>query len=74
MNIVMRGAFALALLLGAFGAVMAGQQVDVTRLGPQVGETAPEFSLTDQHGQRQDLASASGPKGLMLVFFRSANW
>lgn len=34
----------------------------------------PAFELSDQHGKRQTLESLRGPKGLMLVFFRSADW
>ena len=49
-------------------------QVDVTRLGPQVGERAPDFSLTDQNGRAQTLKTLMGPSGAMLVFFRSADW
>jgi hypothetical protein len=48
--------------------------VDVSTLGPQVGEKAPDFSLSDQHGQIRTLASLMGPKGLVLVFNRSADW
>ena len=48
--------------------------VDVTKLGPQVGEKVPDFNLPDQHGQRRTLASLMGPKGLVLVFNRSADW
>jgi hypothetical protein len=47
---------------------------DVQRLGPQVGSRVPDFRLLDQHGQQRTLASLMGPKGLMLVFFRSADW
>jgi cytochrome oxidase Cu insertion factor (SCO1/SenC/PrrC family) len=47
---------------------------EVTTLGPQVGEKAPDFSLPDQEGQRRSLASLLGPNGLVLVFFRSADW
>jgi hypothetical protein len=47
---------------------------DVQALGPQVGARVPEFSLIDQKGQSRTLASLMGPKGLMLVFFRSADW
>ena len=55
----------------------AGQQpgdVDVTRLGPQVGTAVPSFSLQDQTGRPQTLQSVMGPKGAILVFFRSADW
>ena len=42
--------------------------------GPAVGAKTPDFNLADQNGQRQTRAGLSGPKGLMLVFFRSADW
>ena len=29
----------------------------------EVGQTAPEFSLTDQHGKRHELADYCGPRG-----------
>jgi len=50
------------------------QTVDLERLGPQVGEALPEFSLRDQGGQVHSLKSLLGPKGAVIVFFRSADW
>jgi cytochrome oxidase Cu insertion factor (SCO1/SenC/PrrC family) len=50
------------------------QPVDVARLGPQVGERVPDFTLTDQNGKRWTLQTIMGAKGAMLVFFRSADW
>ena len=47
---------------------------DVQKIGPQVGERVPGFSLTDQTGATQTLQSLVGKNGLMLVFFRSADW
>lgn len=47
---------------------------DVQTLGPQVGTRVPDFSLLDQKGQSRTLSSLMGPKGLMLVFYRSADW
>ena len=47
---------------------------DVQKLGPQVGSRVPAFTLLDQKGQQRTLASLMGPQGLMLVFFRSADW
>src|SRR6187455_391142 len=47
---------------------------DVQKLGPLVGSRVPDFTLVDQKGQSRTLASLTGPKGLMLVFFRSADW
>ena len=49
-------------------------KIDVSKLGPQVGERVPDFRLTDQHGQAQTLQSIMGSKGAMLVFVRSADW
>jgi hypothetical protein len=47
---------------------------DVTTLGPQVGKKVPDFRLQDQHGKSQSIASLMGDKGLVLVFYRSADW
>ena len=47
---------------------------DVRTLGPQIGERVPDFTLMDQHGRPRSLASLTGPQGLMLVFYRSADW
>jgi cytochrome oxidase Cu insertion factor (SCO1/SenC/PrrC family) len=55
-------------------AARQAQTVDVTTLGPQVGQTAITFQLPDQNGQARTLASVAGPKGTMLVFFRSSDW
>jgi len=46
----------------------------VKKLGPQVGEKVPDFNLPDQRGQTHTLSSLMGPKGLVLVFNRSADW
>ena len=42
--------------------------------GPDVGARIPEFSLPDQSGQMRAFDSLKGPKGLVLLFFRSADW
>jgi hypothetical protein len=47
---------------------------DARTLGPQVGERVPDFTLNDQQGRSHTLTSLLGPRGLMLVFFRSADW
>ncbi len=49
-------------------------KIDVSKLGPQVGERVPDFSLQDQHGKTWTLPSIMGSKGAMLVFVRSADW
>lgn len=48
--------------------------VDFAVLGPQPGTPAPDLRLRDQNGTEQTLASLAGPRGTMLVFFRSADW
>ena len=71
-----------ALLLSVWGAGDAAAQaagsgrgrVDVSKLGPQVGERVPDFSLPDQTGRVRDLQSIMGPRGAMIVFLRSADW
>jgi len=50
------------------------EKIDVSKLGPQVGQQVPDFSLKDQAGTTRNLNSIMGPKGAMLVFFRSADW
>ena len=49
-------------------------RIDVSALGPQVGEHVPDFSLPDQNGKIWTRQSIMGPKGAMLVFVRSADW
>jgi len=58
-------------LLLAAGVICAAQ---TQAPGPAVGARVPAFQLMDQNGQVRSLASLYGPKGLMLVFFRSADW
>jgi AhpC/TSA family len=48
--------------------------VDLSKLGPQVGQPVPDFNLKDQNGHSRSLESIMGPKGAMLVFYRSADW
>ena len=42
--------------------------------GPEIGKTVPEFSAPDQTGKTLTLKSITGPKGALLVFYRSADW
>ena len=70
----MRAALGLLLAAGLITVPGAQQAVDVTRIGPQVGQQAPAFTLNDQHGRQTSLDSVMGAKGAMIVFFRSADW
>jgi len=42
--------------------------------GPEPGQRIPDFALSDQHGVTRSLPNLSGPHGLLLVFYRSADW
>ncbi|MGE3273884.1 MAG: hypothetical protein AB7O67_02145 [Vicinamibacterales bacterium] len=64
----------LALAAGAARPSAQAQAVDIDALGPQVGQPMIPFSGTDQFGTRRSLESIMGPKGAMVVFFRSADW
>jgi hypothetical protein len=60
--------------LASFLLAQSPAKIDVSKLGPQVGERVPEFSLPDQNGNTQTLQSIMGPRGAVLVFYRSADW
>jgi len=42
--------------------------------GLQTGKAAPAIHAHDQFGKEQTIASLMGPKGLVLLFFRSSDW
>ena len=65
---------AVVLIAGLLAQAPPRPKIDVSRLGPQVGERVPDFSLKDPDGKTWTLQSIMGPKGAMLVFFRSADW
>ena len=58
------------LWLGVFTAALVGQ----IKTGPAVGDGVPDFAAPDQVGRTQTLKSIMGPKGTILVFYRSADW
>jgi hypothetical protein len=61
----------MAVLGAALGGLAAAAAIPS---GPAVGQPVPDFRLQDQNGQFQTLRSILGPKGALLVFFRSADW
>ena len=69
---------ALPIIVPALGGLLlqspARVPVDLSKVGPQVGQRVPDFTLSDQTGRARTLESLMGPKGLMLVFYRSADW
>jgi hypothetical protein len=72
-----RGIIAIVVLVasawGLFSWFTALQNRNVTS-GVGIGKRAPDFSLRDQNGGVHSLHDLSGPKGLLLVFVRSADW
>jgi peroxiredoxin len=64
-------AFALIVLFGGLFAVAASAE----DLGPPVGIKAPDIGTRlDQTGKPRTLADVTGKNGLVLMFFRSADW
>jgi len=42
--------------------------------GPPVGSPMTPFELQDQQGKPRTLQSLLGPKGAVILFYRSADW
>ena len=60
---------ALALLLAvSLLAIPAGAQQRAQPVA--AGETAPDFTLTDQNGQKRSLSAERGKRPVVLVFYR----
>ncbi|MDQ6701457.1 MAG: peroxiredoxin family protein [Acidobacteriota bacterium] len=62
----------LAITVGAF--LLPGLSYSAVPTGPAVGAAVPTFQAPDQNGVPHDLHSLMGPKGAILVFYRSADW
>ena len=73
MTLIMRQML-LATAVISLLAALPQAQTNLATLGPQVGQRAIDFSLPDQQDRVRTLKSFAGPKGTMLVFFRSADW
>jgi cytochrome oxidase Cu insertion factor (SCO1/SenC/PrrC family) len=52
----------------------AATAIDVRAIGPAIGARVPDFKLVDQEGRDRSLESVMGRGGVVLVFFRSADW
>jgi len=55
-------------LLGFFSLLLARE------FGPAIGSRMPDFTLLDQNGKPHALRALLGPKGAVILFFRSADW
>lgn len=63
------------LLLGfAAGSLFLSAVASAVEPGPAPGTAIPDFSLPDQNGAVQTFDTLKGPKGMMLIFVRSADW
>lgn len=69
-NIVVMALF-VAALLGLFERAPAALPFDP---GPAIGHRIPALEAVDQDGRPRTFESLRGPKGLALLFFRSADW
>ena len=63
----------LTLALAATLGLLAQQPAKI-QTGPEIGAAIPKFEAPDQNGRLQTLQSVAGPKGTILVFYRSADW
>lgn len=76
----MRRLVILGLLVASVVSVCRAQETAVSesdtasRIGLEVGQTAPAFSSTDQFGHSESNESLVGSHGTLLLFFRSADW
>lgn len=77
MRIAIRSTTLFVALFMVFSTMAIAQtrtQIDVSALGPQVGEKVPDFDLPDQNGMRHTLETVRGPNGSLILFHRSADW
>lgn len=61
-------------LMIALAAGLALAQAPAVKTGPDIGQKIPAFEARDQNGKMQTLETLRGPKGLVLLFVRSADW
>jgi hypothetical protein len=58
----------------ALAGFVAGALLSARDFGPAVGTPMPAFELRDQNGAARTMKSLLGPKGALILFFRSADW
>ncbi len=56
------------------GAILCFGPLFAREYGPAIGSRMPDFTLRDQNGSPHTLKSLLGPKGAVILFFRSADW
>jgi len=70
---------AVLFLAGLYAPANAQEKVPTKQgappsVGLDIGQQAPAFTLPDQFGHEQTNETLKGPKGTVLLFFRSADW
>ena len=71
---------AAVLFVVVSSAFAGGQEHLATNRGPassvglEIGQQAPAFALPDQFGDEHTNETLKGPKGTVILFFRSADW
>jgi len=58
----------------AISLLLISAALNARDFGPALGSKLPGFELKDQDGKTHTLAGLLGPKGAVIVFFRSADW
>ena len=73
---VLRGKIPAAILvaLTAFLAFPAAAAEEPIATGPEVGSRIPDIQAPDQSGEIRSFEDLRGPEGLLLLFFRTADW
>ena len=69
--------YAIVLLIAGAVCPLFAQRAaspDFAQLGPAVGTAMPDFRAPDQNGKQRSLKDLLGPKGALILFFRSADW
>lgn len=69
-----RARLATFAILAATGMTALAESSRAATAGPEVGSKIPEFEAVDQSGDTRDFESLRGESGLLLLFFRSADW
>jgi cytochrome oxidase Cu insertion factor (SCO1/SenC/PrrC family) len=75
----MKIAVAVLFVVGS-AAFASGQERPATNrgsassVGVEIGQQAPAFALPDQFGHQHSNETLKGPKGTVILFFRSADW
>ena len=56
------------------GLLCTGSLLIARDYGPAIGTRMSAFELQDQDGKARSLQSLLGPKGAVILFYRSADW